>query len=308
MIARLTRLRPGDALAWCRPAIDRPPADAGHHAISTDSLDCHHFCESRRYVGLRTNQQVCALVHGERPQQADLCTGAAAAEGTSIRSAPRVSAALPDRRSGGTGAPMVETAPVNDAASAPISVCFVCLGNICRSPTAEGVMASLVADAGLADRILVDSAGTGGWHVGDRADRRARSEASRRGIDLSSRARQFHPGDFYAFDLILAMDRQNLADLHDLAPEHDVRRKARLLRSFDPANAGSDADAPGIDLDVPDPYYGGDDGFAGVFDLIEAACRGLLDALVEGQVAASADEALTGSLDDPVDEVRADRR
>jgi protein-tyrosine phosphatase len=159
----------------------------------------------------------------------------------------------------------------------PVRLCFVCLGNICRSPTAEGVMGELVAEAGLSHRIEVDSAGTGAWHIGQSADRRAAATARRRGIALLGTARQFHPGDFYRFDLVLAMDRRNLADLHDLAPETGLRDKAHLLRSFDPAHqAGNGLGASPTDLDVPDPYYGEGDGFSLVYDLVDAACRGLL--------------------------------
>lgn len=159
----------------------------------------------------------------------------------------------------------------------PVRVCFVCLGNICRSPTAEAVMAHLVAEAGLDHAIELDSAGTGGWHVGDPPDDRATAEAARRGISMRSRARQFHVGDFAFFDLVVAMDGRNVADLHDLALDQDHRDKVVLLRSFDP-NRPDATDDPG-DLDVPDPYYGGPDGFARVFDLVEAACAGLLDHL-----------------------------
>lgn len=153
-------------------------------------------------------------------------------------------------------------------------MCFVCLGNICRSPTAEAVMRSLLQREGLHETIEVDSAGTGGWHVGDPPDERAAAEAWRRGVVMDGCARQFHPSDFYIFDLILAMDRRNVADLCDLAPEPDLRAKVRLLREFDPDRAPHD------DVDVPDPYYGGDDGFARVFDLVHAACEGLLEHLV----------------------------
>jgi protein-tyrosine phosphatase len=159
-----------------------------------------------------------------------------------------------------------------------VRLCFVCLGNICRSPTAEGVMARLVEEAGLGDRIEVDSAGTGAWHVGQPADERSADEARRRGIHLTSRARPFHPGDLITFDLVLAMDRSNLAHLLDEAPEATLRDKIHLLRSFDPASAASAA-GERHDLDVPDPYYGGPTGFADVFDLVDAACRGLLDHL-----------------------------
>jgi protein-tyrosine phosphatase len=159
----------------------------------------------------------------------------------------------------------------------PLRLCFVCLGNICRSPTAEAVMAHHVARAGLAQRILVDSAGTGGWHVGEPPDGRAAAEARRRGIAMESTARQFHPEDFARFDLILAMDRDNLREIARLAPDDDAREKVRLLRSFDPGARG--------DLAVPDPYFGGPEGFADVFELVDAACRGLLDHLRDGPLA-----------------------
>lgn len=158
----------------------------------------------------------------------------------------------------------------------PIRVCFVCLGNICRSPTAEAVMTHLVREAGLEGRIEVDSAGTGGWHVGDPPDDRAHAEARRRGIEMTSRARQLHVGDLAFFDLVVAMDHRNLGDIHDLSLEPAHRDKVVLLRSFDPASASASMGSRPDDLDVPDPYYGGPDGFAHVFDLVEAACRGLL--------------------------------
>jgi protein-tyrosine phosphatase len=148
-----------------------------------------------------------------------------------------------------------------------IRVCFVCLGNICRSPTAEGVMLHLLRDAGLSARFVIDSAGTGAWHAGERADPRSRAEAKRRGIDLPSVARQFTADDFDAFDYVIAMDRRNHRDLARLAAGDAHARKLHLLRSFDP---GAD------DPDVPDPYYGAGDGFARVFDICEAGCRGLL--------------------------------
>ena len=141
-------------------------------------------------------------------------------------------------------------------------------------------MARLVADAGLSDRIAIDSAGTGAWHTGEPADRRSAAEARIRGIELTSRARPFHPGDFYLFDLIVAMDRRNLADLRDLAPEADLRAKVTLLRTFDPATGTLGLDPSDdllADLDVPDPYFGEGNGFARVFDIIDAACVGLLD-------------------------------
>ena len=159
-----------------------------------------------------------------------------------------------------------------------VHVCFVCLGNICRSPTAEGVLRRLLVDEGLDDRVLVDSAGTGGWHVGAPPDDRATAEAARRGVDLSTqRARRLHPGDLEAFDLVLTMDASNQADVLDLATTADQRDRVRPLRSFDPTTP-TDADWRTGELDVPDPYYG-DDGFALVFDLVDAACRGLVEHL-----------------------------
>jgi protein-tyrosine phosphatase len=147
------------------------------------------------------------------------------------------------------------------------------MGNICRSPTAEGVMAKLVREAGLADQIELDSAGTGGWHAGHPPDARAAEAARRRGVTLDGAARQVSAADFAAFDLIVAMDRENLRGLLSIAPDEAAAEKVRLLREFDPAAGG----AP--DLDVPDPYYGGERGFETVLDLVEAACRGLLDEL-----------------------------
>lgn len=148
-----------------------------------------------------------------------------------------------------------------------IRVLFVCLGNICRSPTAEGVFRDLVGREGLSDRIATDSCGTGNWHVGDPPDARAVAEATRRGIQLDDlRARQLHPDDFARFNFVLGMDRKNLASLHSQCPpEHFA--KVQLFLSFDP-DAGT--------TEVPDPYYGGPDGFRDVFDMIDAASRGLL--------------------------------
>ena len=152
-------------------------------------------------------------------------------------------------------------------------ILMVCMGNICRSPTAEGVMRSLVREAGLEDEIQIDSAGTGGWHVGDPPDRRATQAAKERGITLAGAARQLAPSDFDDYDLLLAMDRQNLDGMRAVAPSPEAAKKARLLREFDPASAG----AP--DLDVPDPYYGDGAGFELVLDQVQAACAGLLDVL-----------------------------
>ena len=131
-------------------------------------------------------------------------------------------------------------------------------------------MRHLLEEEGLAGEIELESAGTGDWHVGNPPDPRATAAARSRGIALEGAARQVTRADFGRYDLILAMDRANLRDLQAVAPDAGARAKVRLLRAFDPESAG----AP--DLDVPDPYYGGDDGFDRVLDQVQAACRGLL--------------------------------
>jgi len=150
-----------------------------------------------------------------------------------------------------------------------ISILFVCMGNICRSPTAEGVFRHLVAEAGMEARIQVDSAGTHAYHVGEPPDRRATAAAERRGFSLANiRARRVCGADFERFDYLLAMDRDNLSLLRELSdPEyHD---KIRLLLEF----------SSGREREVPDPYYGGATGFERVLDLVEEASRGLLETL-----------------------------
>jgi protein-tyrosine phosphatase len=156
---------------------------------------------------------------------------------------------------------------------APTRILFVCLGNICRSPAAEGVFLHQLAAEGLEERFLVDSAGTGGWHVGKPADSRMRAAASRRGIELPSRARQLERADLTRFDRILTMDDANLAAVRSLARELGERPDLALIepmlrhcRSFQAR-------------EVPDPYYGGADGFEQVLDLLEDACSGLLETL-----------------------------
>jgi protein-tyrosine phosphatase len=151
-----------------------------------------------------------------------------------------------------------------------MSVLFVCLGNICRSPTAEGVLRKLLAEAGLDGSIAVDSAGTAGYHVGSPPDARAIAAAAARGFDLSSiRARRVAERDFEAFDLILAMDEDNLDDLRNLAPP-DARARLALLMDYARGERGAA---------VPDPYYGGRNGFEQVLDLVTEACEGLVDDL-----------------------------
>jgi len=141
------------------------------------------------------------------------------------------------------------------------------MGNICRSPTAEAVMAKLVADAGLGDRIALDSAGTGGWHAGELPDPRTRAAAAKRGIVMDHRARQLTKHDLDRFDLIVVMDHDNLRHVEIMAGGR-VTPVVRLLRSYDPS-------AP-VDAEVPDPYGGGLAGFDDVLDQCERACRGLL--------------------------------
>ncbi|MDN6858291.1 low molecular weight protein-tyrosine-phosphatase [Pseudomonas sp. CAN2814] len=147
-----------------------------------------------------------------------------------------------------------------------MKVLFVCLGNICRSPTAEGVFRHKVRAAGLEERIEIDSAGTGDWHVGKAPDARTRAAALRRGYDLSGlRARQVSVADFSRYDLVLAMDNANLRDLKRLRGSSGQAELDLFLRRYE------------LELDeVPDPYYGGEDGFEQVLDLVERACDGLL--------------------------------
>jgi low molecular weight protein-tyrosine phosphatase len=156
-------------------------------------------------------------------------------------------------------------------------ILFVCLGNICRSPTAEGVMRTLAAREAPELALEVDSAGTAGYHVGDPPDPRMRAAAARRGYDLNAlRARMVEPRDFESFDLILAMDRENLAVLRRRAPDV-AHERLRLFLEFAPR---------GEREEVPDPYYGGPNGFEEVLDLVEAAARGLLSYLRQGARAA----------------------
>lgn len=149
----------------------------------------------------------------------------------------------------------------------PVSILFVCLGNICRSPTAQGVFSRQLEELRLQDRIRIDSAGTGHWHIGKSPDPRATEAARQRGIDLSTqRARQVSLEDFYTFDHILAMDRANHSDLRSMAPPNADASVALFLSYA--RHADTD--------EVPDPYYGGESGFTRVLDLITDAGEGLL--------------------------------
>lgn len=158
--------------------------------------------------------------------------------------------------------------------SSPTSVLFVCLGNICRSPLAEGVFRDLVQARGVEHRFEIDSAGTGAWHAGEPPDRRSIAVAAAHGIHLEGTARKVTPRDMKHYDLIVAMDGENLRDLEHMA-DGVAGQAARLslLRDFDPE---------GGDKDVPDPYYGGPGGFEEVYDMVHRSCEALLDDLQDG--------------------------
>lgn len=158
---------------------------------------------------------------------------------------------------------------------APVSrLCFVCLGNIVRSPLAENLFMYLAEQAGVAHKYQVDSAGTGPWHVGEAPDPRMRRVAARHGLSYNGRARQFRRNDLDRFDLILAMDLNNYSELMHLARDDNHRRKIHLLREFDPQGGSRSV--------VPDPFYGGIDGFEHTYQVIERSCLGLLQSLEEG--------------------------
>lgn len=152
---------------------------------------------------------------------------------------------------------------------------FVCLGNICRSPSAENLMNHLIEEAGLSDKITCDSAGTSAYHIGSAPDRRMNAAARARGITLVGRARKFQPIDFERFDLILAMDRSNYQDIIYCDGEGKYQDKVKMMCSF-ATNY--------YDTEVPDPYYGGEDGFKYVIDLLLDSCAGLLDYIVKNKL------------------------
>ena len=154
-----------------------------------------------------------------------------------------------------------------------ISVLMVCLGNICRSPMAEGVFRHLIRERGLGDRISVDSAGTGSWHVGESPDIRSIRTAEGHGVTLTGAARQVRPEDFRNFDYIVAMDRSNLGNLERFRDGAGGKAALHLLREFDPQG--------GPEAEVPDPYYGGPGGFEDVYAMVERSSRALLDRILE---------------------------
>jgi protein-tyrosine phosphatase len=167
-----------------------------------------------------------------------------------------------------------------DTTMAKHRILFVCLGNICRSPMAEGVFRRVAGEAGILNLFEIDSAGMGDWHQDQAPDHRAQEAALSRGVDISGQsARKIEPEDFDAFDLIVAMDGANIADLEDIVP-HAARGKIRRFLDY----------APHLDhSDVPDPYYGGTEGFDHALDLIETAAEGLLVELMKDEKATKAD-------------------
>ena len=153
-------------------------------------------------------------------------------------------------------------------------ILFVCLGNICRSPAAEGIFKQKIKDRDLENLFVVDSAGTGGWHVGNLADRRMREAALSRGIELTSRSRKIDDNDLYEFDHILVMDKDNLNAVKSLIKDHTypINSKIKLILSY--------SEKSQLD-EVPDPYYGGQNGFERVLDLLDEAIDELIDSLID---------------------------
>lgn len=152
----------------------------------------------------------------------------------------------------------------------PYKLLFVCLGNICRSPSAENIMNHLLAQKGLTEQIICDSAGTSSYHIGSAPDPRMTKAAAKRGIQMTGKARQFEKADFENFDLILAMDRYNYRDILKLDPQNLYQNKVELMCNYA---------SQFLDRDVPDPYYGGADGFDYVIDLLLNCCDNLLESI-----------------------------
>lgn len=155
-------------------------------------------------------------------------------------------------------------------------ILFVCLGNIIRSPLGEHMFTYLAEQAGAADKYETDSAGTASYHVGEQPDSRMRSVAAKNGLNYTGRARQFTQSDFDNFDLIIPMDASNLSNLKRLARTQNDHDKLYTMRTFDPQGSPNEG--------VPDPYYGGIDGFQITFDIVKRSCQGLLDALEDGDL------------------------
>jgi len=154
-------------------------------------------------------------------------------------------------------------------------ICFVCQGNIIRSPLAEHIFLQLADEKGVVEKYMVDSAGTIAYHTGERPDRRMRQVAAERGLVYSGSAKQFKRDDFSRFDLIIAMDKANRQSLQSWTTTTEQDNKIKLMREFDSQG--------GPKLDVPDPYYGGPDGFISTFEIVKRSCEGLLEELEGGQ-------------------------
>lgn len=152
----------------------------------------------------------------------------------------------------------------------PYKLVFVCLGNICRSPTAEGIFIHKVQQAGLEDYFYIDSAGTSAYHIGESANSKSQATANKHGIHLPSKARRFEYADLEEFDLILAMDSENLSNIRQADRKNKFEDKIKMMREFDPRPE---------DGEVPDPYYGGLDGFDNVFQVLDRSCEALLNEL-----------------------------
>lgn len=155
-------------------------------------------------------------------------------------------------------------------------ICFVCLGNIIRSPLSEHIFRGIVREAGEEDRFEIDSAGTSSYHIGERPDRRMRQVAAKRGLVYDGRARQFRPTDFDRFQWVIAMDPNNQADLERMAKNEEHRNKIRLMREFDPQAEPN--------ASVPDPYYGGQRGFEVTYEIVERSANGLFQAIRDGDL------------------------
>ena len=166
----------------------------------------------------------------------------------------------------------MKTKITKEKKTAPLySILFVCLGNICRSPAAEGIMKQLSDNRGCSNELFIDSAGIGAWHTGQLPDPRMRIHGSRRGYDFCSHARQIKQSDFDRFDLIVVMDEDNYDNVCSMAQNEDDRSKVHRMTEYLSRYKGQHT--------VPDPYYGGDDGFELVLDLLEDGCDGLLNLL-----------------------------
>ena len=157
-----------------------------------------------------------------------------------------------------------------------MKICFVCQGNIIRSPLAENLFRHLAEELGLIGKYQTDSSGTSAYHVGEAPDRRMRQVAKQHGFEYTGRARQFHREDFDTFDLIIAMDKNNHRILESMAANDDQLNQIHMMREFDPQGSS--------DLDVPDPYYGGLEGFEVAFQIVKRSSQGLLEALESGQL------------------------